>query len=107
MKRSELLTAGYRTRFVVILFLVATFNFADRSVFAATAQSIKQDLGLDDALCHRLGLRLHKLGVTWPLEPQELRAFATGLRRGPAQGGGSLSPGRGRSGGTEGGPGPR
>jgi MFS family permease len=50
---SDLLTAGYRTRFIVILFLVATFNFADRSVFAATAQTIKQDLGLDDS---QLGL---------------------------------------------------
>ena len=50
---SALLTPGYRARFVVILFLVATFNFADRSVFAATAQTIKQDLGLDDT---QLGL---------------------------------------------------
>ncbi len=50
---SELLTARYRTRFVLILFLVATFNFADRSVFSATAQTIKQDLGLDDT---QLGL---------------------------------------------------
>lgn len=42
---SDLLTAGYGTRFSVIRFLVATFNFADRSVFVATAQTIKQDLG--------------------------------------------------------------
>jgi MFS family permease len=48
-----LLTPGYRARFVVVLFLVATFNFADRSVFSATAQTIKQDLGLDDT---QLGL---------------------------------------------------
>jgi indolepyruvate ferredoxin oxidoreductase len=38
------------------------------------------DLGLDDATCQRLGLRLHKVGVVWPLEAQLTREFATGLR---------------------------
>ncbi len=38
------------------------------------------DLGLDDATCRRLGIRLHKVGVVWPLEAQTTRAFATGLR---------------------------
>ena len=38
------------------------------------------DLGLDDKACHRLGIRLHKVGVVWPLEAQSTRAFATGLR---------------------------
>jgi indolepyruvate ferredoxin oxidoreductase len=38
------------------------------------------DLGLDEATCHRVGLRLHKVGVVWPLEAQGTRAFATGLR---------------------------
>jgi len=38
------------------------------------------DLGLDDATCQRLGLRLHKVGVVWPLEAQTTREFATGLR---------------------------
>jgi len=38
------------------------------------------DLGLDDATCQRLGIRLHKVGVVWPLEAQTTRAFATGLR---------------------------
>ncbi|WHZ10047.1 MAG: indolepyruvate ferredoxin oxidoreductase family protein [Burkholderiaceae bacterium] len=37
------------------------------------------DLGLDDADCRRLGIRLHKVGVVWPLEAQLTRAFATGL----------------------------
>ncbi|MFD0667841.1 indolepyruvate ferredoxin oxidoreductase family protein [Ramlibacter sp. MAHUQ-53] len=38
------------------------------------------DLGLDDATCQRIGLRLHKVGVVWPLEAQGTREFATGLR---------------------------
>lgn len=37
------------------------------------------DLGLDDATCRRLGIRLHKVGVVWPLEAQTARDFATGL----------------------------
>jgi indolepyruvate ferredoxin oxidoreductase len=39
-----------------------------------------RDLGLDDTLCRRLGVRLHKVGVAWPLEPHGLRAFALGLK---------------------------
>lgn len=38
------------------------------------------DLGLDDATCQRLGIRLHKVGVVWPLEAQITREFAKGLR---------------------------
>ncbi|WP_295954480.1 indolepyruvate ferredoxin oxidoreductase family protein [Rhodoferax sp.] len=38
------------------------------------------DLGLDDATCRRIGLRLHKVGVVWPLEAQLTRDFATGLQ---------------------------
>ncbi|WP_066271671.1 indolepyruvate ferredoxin oxidoreductase family protein [Hydrogenophaga palleronii] len=38
------------------------------------------DLGLDDATCRRIGLRLHKVAVVWPLEAQTTREFATGLR---------------------------
>ncbi|HZY16666.1 MAG TPA: indolepyruvate ferredoxin oxidoreductase family protein, partial [Ramlibacter sp.] len=38
------------------------------------------DLGLDDASCRRLGIRLHKVGVVWPLEAQGTREFAQGLR---------------------------
>jgi indolepyruvate ferredoxin oxidoreductase len=39
-----------------------------------------QDLGLDTATCQRIGLRLHKVAVVWPLEAQTTREFATGLR---------------------------
>ena len=38
------------------------------------------DLGLDDLTCQRLGIRLHKVGVVWPLEAQSTREFATGLQ---------------------------
>ena len=37
-------------------------------------------LGLDDAQCRALGLRLHKVNVVWPLEPQSMREFALGLQ---------------------------
>jgi indolepyruvate ferredoxin oxidoreductase len=38
------------------------------------------DLGLDDDTCRHIGIRLHKVGVVWPLEAQLTREFATGLQ---------------------------
>ncbi|MBN8506383.1 MAG: indolepyruvate ferredoxin oxidoreductase family protein [Burkholderiales bacterium] len=38
------------------------------------------DLGLDDDTCRRLGVRLHKVNVVWPLEANITREFATGLQ---------------------------
>ncbi len=38
------------------------------------------DLGLDDATCRRVGIRLHKVGVVWPLEATITREFARGLQ---------------------------
>jgi indolepyruvate ferredoxin oxidoreductase len=38
------------------------------------------DLGLDDATCRQLGIRLHKVNVVWPLEANITREFATGLQ---------------------------
>ncbi len=38
------------------------------------------DLGLDDETCRQIGIRLHKVGVVWPLEAQLTREFATGLQ---------------------------
>ena len=37
------------------------------------------DLGLDDAAMKAVGLRLYKVGMTWPLESGGLGEFATGL----------------------------
>jgi len=44
----RLLSAGYKRLFVGMSFLVATFNFADRSVLAVLAQPIKHSLALSD-----------------------------------------------------------
>jgi indolepyruvate ferredoxin oxidoreductase len=49
------------------------------------------DLGLDDDTCRRLGIRLHKVNVVWPLEATITRDFAAGPagdpgRRGKAPG---------------------
>ena len=52
---------------------------ASGKAFNDTRQALL-DLGLDDASCRRLGIRLHKVGVVWPLEAQLTRAFATGLQ---------------------------
>src|SRR4249919_1796325 len=37
-------------------------------------------LGLDEAACGELGIRVYKVGMTWPLEPVGLRNFANGLQ---------------------------
>ncbi|TIC80566.1 indolepyruvate ferredoxin oxidoreductase family protein [Crenobacter intestini] len=37
------------------------------------------DLGIDDALAADIGLRIYKVGMTWPLEPEGIRQFAEGL----------------------------
>ncbi len=36
-------------------------------------------LGLDEAACRDLGIRVYKVGMTWPLEPSGIREFARGL----------------------------
>ena len=47
-----------------------------------TFQELRQalaDLGLDDDALHRFGIRLLRLGMVWPLEPEIVRRFAGGL----------------------------
>jgi indolepyruvate ferredoxin oxidoreductase len=39
------------------------------------------DLGIDQELAARLGLRVLKLGLVWPLEPERMRTFAEGLEQ--------------------------
>jgi indolepyruvate ferredoxin oxidoreductase len=37
------------------------------------------DLGLDEATCQRIGVRLFKVGMVWPLEATGMQRFAEGL----------------------------
>ena len=39
------------------------------------------DLGIDKELARALGLRLYKVALAWPLEPEGLRRFADGLEQ--------------------------
>jgi indolepyruvate ferredoxin oxidoreductase len=36
-------------------------------------------LGLDETACRDIGIRVYKVGMTWPLEPEGVKAFAKGL----------------------------
>src|SRR6185312_7721403 len=38
-----------------------------------------EDLGIDEAKAALLGIRLYKVGLSWPLEPEGARRFAQGL----------------------------
>ncbi|NCS61019.1 MAG: indolepyruvate ferredoxin oxidoreductase family protein, partial [Rhodoferax sp.] len=52
---------------------------ASGKAFNDTRQALA-DLGLDAATCKRIGLRLHKVNVVWPLEASSTRDFAQGLQ---------------------------
>ena len=52
---------------------------ASGKAYNDTRQAL-HDLGLDDATCRRVGIRLHKVNVVWPLEATITREFARGLR---------------------------
>lgn len=52
---------------------------ASGKAFNDTRQAL-HDLGLDEAVCQRLGIRLHKVNVVWPLEASITRDFAHGLQ---------------------------
>jgi indolepyruvate ferredoxin oxidoreductase len=51
---------------------------ASGKAYLDTRQALA-DLGLDDETCARIGIRLFKVGMVWPLEAQAVRAFADGL----------------------------
>jgi indolepyruvate ferredoxin oxidoreductase len=51
---------------------------ASGKAFSDARQALA-DLGLDDDSCRRLGVRVHKVAVVWPLEPSAVREFARGL----------------------------
>jgi indolepyruvate ferredoxin oxidoreductase len=52
---------------------------ASGKAYNDTRQAL-HDLGLDDEDCRRIGIRLHKVGVVWPLDATITREFATGLQ---------------------------
>ena len=40
-----------------------------------------EDLGIDDELAKAIGLRVFKVGMVWPLEPEGVHEFASGLEK--------------------------
>jgi indolepyruvate ferredoxin oxidoreductase len=52
---------------------------ASGKAYNDTRQAL-QDLGLTEAVCQAVGVRLHKVAVVWPLEALTTREFATGLQ---------------------------
>ncbi|MCW7539520.1 indolepyruvate ferredoxin oxidoreductase family protein [Aquabacterium sp. A7-Y] len=52
---------------------------ASGKAYNDTRQAL-HDLGLDEATCRDIGIRLHKVTVVWPLEATITREFATGLQ---------------------------
>ncbi|MEP7302586.1 MAG: indolepyruvate ferredoxin oxidoreductase family protein [Caldimonas sp.] len=52
---------------------------ASGKAYNDTRQALS-DLGLDDETCRRIGIRLHKVNVVWPLEATITRDFAQGLQ---------------------------
>ncbi len=61
---------GPRDRFGII---------ASGKAYNDTRQALA-DLGLDEATCRAVGIRLHKVNVVWPLEATITRDFALGLQ---------------------------
>ncbi len=53
---------------------------ASGKAYNDTRQALS-DLGLDDDTMRRLGIRLHKVNVVWPLEATITRSFAKGCRK--------------------------
>jgi indolepyruvate ferredoxin oxidoreductase len=51
---------------------------ASGKAYLDTRQAL-MDLGLDDQTCRRVGIRLFKCAMVWPLEAQSIRDFADGL----------------------------
>src|SRR5882724_1557932 len=57
----------------------ARFGIAATGKAYLDVRQALDDLGLDEARAARLGVRLYKVGLSWPLEPQGAKAFAAGL----------------------------
>ena len=50
---------------------------SQRNTAAGTSSSAK--VPSEDGVAAKIGLRLYKIGMPWPLEPQGVREFAVGL----------------------------
>ena len=57
----------------------ARFGIAAAGRTFAELRQALSDLGLDDGALRRLGIRLLRLGMVWPMEPEIVRRFAAGL----------------------------
>jgi indolepyruvate ferredoxin oxidoreductase len=57
----------------------ARFGIAATGKAYLDVRQALDDLGIDDAKAARLGIRLYKIGLSWPLEPQGAREFAASL----------------------------
>ncbi|MBX6323370.1 MAG: indolepyruvate ferredoxin oxidoreductase family protein, partial [Rhodospirillaceae bacterium] len=57
----------------------AWFGIATTGKSFLDVRQALDDLGIDAAAAARLGLRLYKLAMPWPLEPEGARRFAAGL----------------------------
>ena len=57
----------------------ATFGILAAGKAYLDVRQALDDLGIDEARAARLGIRLMKIGMVWPLEPHAIRDFAKGL----------------------------
>ncbi len=57
----------------------ATFGIVAAGKAYLDVRQALDDLGIDEARAARLGIRLMKIGMVWPLEPESIRDFAKGL----------------------------
>jgi indolepyruvate ferredoxin oxidoreductase len=64
---------------VVINAPVARLGIATTGKSYLDVRQALDALGLDDDAAARVGIRLYKVGMSWPLEPRAALAFADGL----------------------------
>ncbi|GGF45619.1 indolepyruvate ferredoxin oxidoreductase [Aliidongia dinghuensis] len=57
----------------------ARFGIATTGKSYLDVRQALDDLGIDDAYAAEIGLRIYKIGMTWPIEPEGLKRFAEGL----------------------------
>ena len=57
----------------------ARFGIITAGKSYADVRQALDDLGIDEQLAAQIGIRLYKVGMTWPLEAEGVRRFAEGL----------------------------